>query len=38
MYVISNCLQIEYAIGEAFRNIKHGYSDVILAGGAEGSI
>ena len=25
-------------IGEAFRNIKHGYSDVIIAGGAEAPI
>ena len=26
------------SIGEAFRNIKHGYSDVIIAGGAESCI
>ena len=39
MYIISDSLVTgTHAIGEAFRNIKHGYSDVILAGGAEGSI
>lgn len=36
--VVTACASGTNAIGEAFRNIKHGYSDIILAGGAEGSI
>ena len=36
--LVTACATGTHAIGEAFRNIKHGYSDVILAGGAEGSI
>lgn len=35
---VTACASANNSIGEAFRNIKHGYSDVILAGGAEGSI
>lgn len=32
------CASATHSIGEAFRNIKHGYSDVIIAGGAEAPI
>nr|MBP7953446.1 beta-ketoacyl-[acyl-carrier-protein] synthase II [Enterococcus sp.] len=30
---VTACASGTHSIGEAFRNIKHGYSDVILAGG-----
>jgi 3-oxoacyl-[acyl-carrier-protein] synthase II len=36
--VVTACATGSHCIGEAFRNIKHGYSDVILAGGTESSI
>ncbi|MCL2029980.1 MAG: beta-ketoacyl-ACP synthase II [Oscillospiraceae bacterium] len=36
--VVSACSTGANAIGEAFRAIKHGYADVILAGGAEAAI
>lgn len=36
--VVTACASSTNAIGEAFRNIKHGYSDIILAGGAEATI
>ena len=36
--VVTACGTGTHSIGEAFRNIKHGYSDVILAGGTEASI
>lgn len=36
--VVTACATGSHCIGEAFRNIKHGYSDIILAGGTEGSI
>ena len=36
--VVTACASATHSIGEAFRNIKHGYSDYILAGGAEASI
>ncbi|HHV10068.1 MAG TPA: beta-ketoacyl-ACP synthase II [Clostridiales bacterium] len=36
--VVTACATGSNCIGEAFRNIKHGYSDIILAGGTEGSI
>jgi len=36
--VVTACATSTHAIGEAFRNIKHGYSDVIIAGGSEASI
>ncbi len=36
--IVTACASATNSIGEAFRNIKHGYSDVILAGGAEGTI
>ncbi|MEG0475746.1 MAG: beta-ketoacyl-ACP synthase II, partial [Carnobacterium sp.] len=36
--IVTACASGNNAIGEAYRNIKHGYSDAILAGGAEGTI
>ena len=36
--VVTACATGTHCIGEAFRNIKHGYADVILAGGTEASI
>lgn len=36
--VVTACATGTHCIGEAYRNIKHGYSDIILAGGTEGSI
>ena len=36
--IVTACASGTHAIGEAFRNIKHGYSDVILAGGSEATI
>lgn len=36
--VVTACATASNSIGEAFRNIKHGYADIILAGGTEGSI
>ncbi len=33
--IVSACASGTHTIGEAYRNIKHGYNDVILAGGAE---
>lgn len=36
--VITACATGTHSIGEAFRNIKHGYADVILAGGTEAGI
>ena len=35
---VTACASGTHSIGEAFRNIKHGYSDVILAGGSEATI
>ncbi len=35
MGIVSACAAGTHNIGEAYRNIKHGYSDVILAGAAE---
>ena len=35
---VSACATSNHAIGEAFLNIRHGYSDAILAGGSEASI
>lgn len=35
---VSACATSNHAIGEAYLNIVHGYSDVILAGGAESTI
>ena len=36
--IVTACASGNNAIGEAFRSIKDGYSDVIFAGGAEASI
>ena len=36
--IISACATSTHAIGEAFRAIKHGYADVIIAGGADATI
>lgn len=35
---VSACASSTHSIGEAFRNIKHGYSDIIIAGGAEATV
>lgn len=36
--VVTACATGAHCIGEAFRSIKHGYSDLVLAGGTEASI
>ncbi|MFV0559169.1 MAG: beta-ketoacyl-ACP synthase II [Enterococcus sp.] len=36
--IVTACASGTNSIGEAFRNIKHGYSDVMLAGGTEATI
>lgn len=36
--IVTACATSTHTIGEAYRNIKDGYSDVILAGGTEASI
>lgn len=36
--IVSACASGSHAIGEAFRNIKHGYMDACLAGGTESTI
>ncbi len=36
--VVTACATSTHAIGEAYRNILHGYSDAIIAGGTEASI
>ena len=36
--VVTACATSTNCIGEAYRNIKHGYSDYILAGGTEASV
>ena len=36
--IVTACATGAHCIGEAFRNIKHGYNDIILAGGTEYSI
>lgn len=35
---VSACTTSAHAVGEAFRNIKHGYADVCITGGAEAAI
>ncbi len=35
---VTACASGTHSIGEAFRNIKHGYSDVMIAGGSEATI
>ncbi len=36
--VVTACATSTNAVGEAFRNIRYGYSDLILAGGSEASM
>lgn len=36
--IVSACAAGTHNVGEAYRNIKHGYNDVILAGGAESTL
>ncbi|MDF2685555.1 MAG: fabF [Clostridia bacterium] len=36
--VVTACATSTHAVGEAFRAIKHGYADAIIAGGAEAAI
>ncbi|SDK61561.1 beta-ketoacyl-ACP synthase II [Alkalibacterium thalassium] len=36
--IVTACASGNNSIGEAYRNIKHGYADIMLAGGAEASI
>lgn len=36
--VVTACATGTNSIGEAFRNIKHGYADIIISGGAEAPI
>ncbi|NEW62192.1 beta-ketoacyl-ACP synthase II [Granulicatella sp. zg-ZJ] len=36
--IVTACASSTNAIGEAYRHIKHGYSDIIIAGGSEGTI
>tara|TARA_Y100000768_G_scaffold328148_1_gene266008 strand:+ start:1248 stop:2483 length:1236 start_codon:yes stop_codon:yes gene_type:complete len=36
--VVSACASGTHSIGDAFRSIKHGYSDIVVAGGTEASI
>lgn len=36
--IVTACASSTHSIGEAYRNIKHGYQDVIFAGGAESAI
>ena len=36
--IVTACATSTNCIGDAFRNIKHGYSDIIIAGGAEAPI
>jgi len=36
--IVTACASATHAIGQSYRMIKHGYEDVVVAGGAEGSI
>ncbi len=38
MSIVTACASSTHCIGEAYRSIKHGYADVILAGGSESAI
>ncbi|MBQ8299628.1 MAG: beta-ketoacyl-[Clostridia bacterium] len=38
MAVVTACASATHAIGEAYKTIKHGYEDAVLAGGTEASI
>ena len=33
--IVTACATATHSIGEAYRNIKHGYSDAIIAGGTD---
>ncbi len=36
--IVTACASSTHAIGEAYKTIKHGYEDVVIAGGTEASI
>ena len=36
--ILSACASSSHCIGDAFRNIKHGYADIIITGGSESTI
>ena len=36
--IVTACATSTHAVGEAYRTIKHGYADAIIAGGSEASI
>lgn len=38
MSIVTACASSTHAIGEAYKTIKHGYEDAVLAGGTEASI
>lgn len=38
MAIVTACATSTHCIGESYRMIKHGYQDVVLAGGTEGAI
>lgn len=36
--ILSACASSSHCIGDAFRNIKHGYADIVVTGGSESAI
>ncbi len=38
MAIVTACASSTHAIGEAYKSIKHGYEDIIIAGGTEATI
>lgn len=38
MAIVTACSSSTHAIGEGYKTIKHGYEDVVVAGGTEASI
>lgn len=36
--IVTACASATHSIGEAYRNIKHGYSDIMISGGSEAAI
>ncbi len=38
MSIVTACASSTHSVGEAYKSIKHGYEDVIIAGGTEASI
>ena len=38
MAIVTACASSTHSIGEAYKTIKHGYEDVVIAGGTEASI